>query len=344
MNELSLFTGCGGGLLGSHLLGWRTVCAVEQDDFRCARIVDRQNEGFLSPFPIYCGDITGFDARPWRGCADVVSGGFPCQDISGANPKAEGITGARSGLWKEMLRVVREVGPRFVFVENSPMLTGRGLGVVLGDLAALGYDARWGVLGADDLGGFHRRERLFIVANSSERRRDEPRQGQVELAGRTQAQRGGDIVANANPTRLEGLARHGRGNGGSDEAGYSAAAGVCVLADAHRKPQRGGLCQSRPAEIGGPDLATAITLWPTPTVHGNTNFKGASQTSGNGLGTEVMNAFGPEPSSSNAATAKSGPLNPEFAEWLMGWPRGWTASVPLATGRFLSWSPQHGGF
>jgi len=72
----------------------------------------------------------------------VVSGGFPCQDISSAG-KGAGVTGERSGLWAEMARIIREVGPRFVFVENSPLLVSRGLGVVLGDLAAMGYDAQW---------------------------------------------------------------------------------------------------------------------------------------------------------------------------------------------------------
>jgi DNA (cytosine-5)-methyltransferase 1 len=67
-------------------------------------------------------------------------------------------------MWMEMARIIREVGPRFVFVENSPVLTSRGLGRVLGDLAEMGYDARWGVLGAKCVGGFHGRERVWILA------------------------------------------------------------------------------------------------------------------------------------------------------------------------------------
>lgn len=144
MNELALFAGAGGGILAAKLLGWRTVCAVELEKYRCERLAQRQNEKFLPPFPIWNGDIAAFDGRPWRGIVDVVSGGFPCQDISAANPNAEGITGARSGLWKEMFRIIREVGPGIVWVENSAMLTSRGLGVVLSDLASLGYDAEWG--------------------------------------------------------------------------------------------------------------------------------------------------------------------------------------------------------
>lgn len=165
MHELALFAGAGGGILGGHLLGWRTVCAVERDAYAAQVLAQRQNDGILRPFPIW-SDVTIFDGRPWRGLVDVVSGGFPCQDISAAG-KGAGITGARSGMWKEMARIIGEVRPRFVFVENSPMLTTIGLGVVLGDLAALGFDAEWGVLSAADVGAPHLRERIWILAHSN---------------------------------------------------------------------------------------------------------------------------------------------------------------------------------
>lgn len=99
-----------------------------------------------------------------EGSVDVVSGGFPCQDISSAGTK-EGLSGERSGLWVEMARVIREVEPRFAFVENSASLLTRGLDRVLADLAEMGMDARWGVFSAGDVGARHRRERLFIVAD-----------------------------------------------------------------------------------------------------------------------------------------------------------------------------------
>lgn len=164
MNELALFAGAGGGILGGKLLGWRTVCAVERDAYAAVVLAQRQNDGLLDPFPIW-SDIETFDGRPWRGIVDVVSGGFPCQDISCAG-RGAGITGERSGLWAEMARVVREVRPRYVLVENSPMLTSRGLGVVLGDLAEMGFDAEWGVLGAYHAGAPHKRERIWIMAHS----------------------------------------------------------------------------------------------------------------------------------------------------------------------------------
>ncbi|WP_260620555.1 DNA cytosine methyltransferase [Pseudomonas protegens] len=88
---------------------------------------------------------------PWRGFVDVVSGGFPCTDISQAGKKA-GIEGEASSLWRHMARIISEVRPRFAFVENSSALTHRGLGTVLGDLAELGFSARWGVLGSNHVG------------------------------------------------------------------------------------------------------------------------------------------------------------------------------------------------
>jgi site-specific DNA-cytosine methylase len=162
VNELALFAGAGGGILGGKLLGWRTVCAVEWEAYPASVLCARQNDGFLPPFPIW-DDVCSFDGKPWRGIVDVVSGGFPCTDISAAG-KGAGIDGEASGMWREMARIICEVQPQFVFVENSPMLTSRGLGRVLGDLASMGFDARWGVLGAADVGAVHQRDRIWIVA------------------------------------------------------------------------------------------------------------------------------------------------------------------------------------
>ncbi|MBT8792529.1 DNA cytosine methyltransferase [Akkermansia muciniphila] len=161
VNELHLFAGAGGGILGSELLGFRTVCAVELEPYPASVLLARQNDGLLPPFPVW-DDVRTFDGRPWRGLVDVVSGGFPCQDISAAG-KGAGIDGARSGLWREMHRIINEVRPEFAFLENSPLLVGRGLARVLGDLAEIGYDAEWLVLGADDVGAPHVRKRIWIL-------------------------------------------------------------------------------------------------------------------------------------------------------------------------------------
>ena len=165
MNELALFAGAGGGILGGKLLGWRTVCAVEWEAYPASVLLARQNDGLLPPFPIW-DDVCTFDGKPWAGIVDVVSGGFPCQDISIAG-NGDGLDGERSGMWREMARIIGEVRPRLAFVENSPMLVTRGLERVLADLTAMGYDSRWGVVSAADIGAKHKRERIWIVACSN---------------------------------------------------------------------------------------------------------------------------------------------------------------------------------
>lgn len=162
MNELALFAGAGGGLLGSQMLGWRTVCAVELDPYAASVLVQRQNDGLLPPFPIW-DDVCTFDGKRWRGLVDVVSGGFPCQDISVAG-RQEGIDGARSGLWKEFRRIIGDVRPKYVFIENSPNLAILGLNRIIGDLAAVGYVGSHGVLGGGAVGSICEGERMWVVA------------------------------------------------------------------------------------------------------------------------------------------------------------------------------------
>ncbi|MFL0809107.1 MAG: DNA cytosine methyltransferase [Agarilytica sp.] len=169
MNELALFAGAGG-ILGGHLLGWKTICGVERDAYAAGVLAQRQNDGLLPLFPIW-SDIQTFDGRLWQGVVDVVSGGFPCQDISLAG-KGAGITGKRSGLWKEFARVIGEVRPPYAFIENSPALVIRGLDVVLSDLAACGYDAQWLCLSAAQCGAPHIRNRIWILAYARSLRRE----------------------------------------------------------------------------------------------------------------------------------------------------------------------------
>ena len=155
-------------MLADLLLGHQPVGAVEIEPY-CQQVLSaRQKDGILPWFPIFA-DVKEFDGKPWRGKVDIISGGFPCQDISCAG-KGAGLAGERSGLWSEMARIIGEVRPRFVLVENSPMLVSRGLEVCLSDLAEMGYDARWGVVGADDVGAPHRRKRIWIVANAMRER------------------------------------------------------------------------------------------------------------------------------------------------------------------------------
>ena len=199
LRTMHLFAGAGGGILGDLLLGHQPVCAVEINEY-CQQVLSaRQKDGCLPWFPIFA-DVTKFDGKPWRGVVDVVSGGFPCQDISAAG-KGAGIDGERSGMWREMARIISEVRPRFVFVENSPLLVGRGLARVLGDLAAMGFDARWGVLGAHDVGAPHRRQRIWIVAHANGMRELQPQRR--ERVQRRWVGNGCTDVSDASIERLE---------------------------------------------------------------------------------------------------------------------------------------------
>jgi DNA (cytosine-5)-methyltransferase 1 len=197
MDELtvgSLFSGVAGFDLGFERAGMRTLWFCEQDEF-CRRVLARHWPGV----PCYpdvralVADAAGVrrngreplpPTRPRHSqqlgdpCAshdegrvvpvpvphvDVLAGGFPCQDLSYAG-KGAGIEGARSGLWSEFARLIGDLRPRYVVVENVPALLGRGLGRVLGDLAALGFDAEWDCLPASAFGAPHRRDRLWLVA------------------------------------------------------------------------------------------------------------------------------------------------------------------------------------
>ena len=200
LRELALFAGAGGGILGGHLLGWRTICAVEWAAYPAAVLAARQDDGFLPPFPIW-SDVQTFDGKPWRGRVDVVSGGFPCQDISAAG-KGAGIDGERSGMWSHMARIIGEVQPVFVYVENSTMLTSRGLGRVLGDLAALGYDAEWMCLSAAECGANHQRDRIWILAHSNGLRQLQPQGRKQDERGRSGD--GGQDVANSSCVNEQG--------------------------------------------------------------------------------------------------------------------------------------------
>ena len=216
MNELALFSGAGGGILAGSLLGWKTVCAVECDSYPAQVLAQRQNDGLLEPFPIW-SDLRSFDGKPWRSIVDVISGGFPCQDISVAG-KGEGIAGERSGLWTEMARVVCEVRPKFVFVENSPILTSRGLGVVLGDLASIGYDAEWVCLSAEQCGAPHKRDRIWILAHTNSEPLREEQKPRKKCEGQTITSNNGN---NGNVTDTNSVRQLQQEGSEQEERGWS---------------------------------------------------------------------------------------------------------------------------
>lgn len=168
MNGLALFAGVGGLELAVSLAvpSFRCLGYVELDSFCASVLVARMEGSTLDQAPIF-DDVREFDGEPYRGRVDLVLGGFPCQDVSAANHAGEGLDGARSRLWDEFSRIaLREIRPRFVFVENVPNIVIRrpGLDRILADFAECGFDAEWDVFSADRIGAPMLRRRFFLLA------------------------------------------------------------------------------------------------------------------------------------------------------------------------------------
>ena len=163
-NILSLCTGIGGIELGIKLVmpGARMVCACERESFAASDLLARMEEEALEPCPIWGGDLADFDGSPWAGAVDIVTAGIPCQPWSRAG-KRRG-TADNRWLWRDVFRVVCEVGPQMVFLENVPDLVRGGIEWILRDLAVFGFDAEWDLFSAAETGAPHRRERLFLLA------------------------------------------------------------------------------------------------------------------------------------------------------------------------------------
>ena len=182
----SLFSGVGGLDLGLEWAGFETkwFCEIEQ-------FPQQVLKNHWPGVPVY-DDVKKIKADAVVP-VDVIAGGFPCQDISwagvgrGINYDLSEQEGTRSGLWWEMWRVIRDLRPRYVIAENVPALTHRGLDIVLGSLAQIGYDAEWQTISAASVGAPHIRERVFIVAYPCGIRSHEPISGyghsEVEWAG-----------------------------------------------------------------------------------------------------------------------------------------------------------------
>lgn len=158
MNELHLFAGAGGGILAGQLLGHRCIGAVEREPRVQSMLLARQRDGSLPAFPVF-SDIRTFDGRPYRGRVDIVAGGFPCQAYSGASRGRS----VAEDLWPEMLRVVADVAPRYVFAEN---VARKAIDAAADDLEALAYSVRCMALSASDVGADHIRQRYWLLAHA----------------------------------------------------------------------------------------------------------------------------------------------------------------------------------
>ena len=198
MNSLRLldtFSGIGGFSYAAERIvgGFKTVAFVEREPF-CQQVLQQH----WPTVPIY-DDITTFNPEPYS--ADVVCGGFPCQDISLAGKQAGIKEGTRSGLFYELMRVIRLVGPQYVILENVAAITSNGLDIVLGTLAEAGFDAEWACIPASAVGACHRRDRWWLVAYTDNTRMEAARSKQQ--SARLEQHRELD-AANTSSKRLEG--------------------------------------------------------------------------------------------------------------------------------------------
>lgn len=229
----SLFSGIGGLELGleAAVPGLRTCWQVEQNEF-CRRVLAKHwpdAERFEDVRTVELEDIRG---------ADVICGGFPCQDISVAG-KGAGLAGERSGLWWEMHRLTSLALPRVVVAENVPALTSRGLSEVLCSLAQLGYTCEWDIISAAAVGACHRRDRLFIVAwrdvADANGLRELQQKGRIEEKRRRASNRSeAHDASDPSRSRLEKRQRTERERALSAIAGshgWSIESGICPVVD-----------------------------------------------------------------------------------------------------------------
>ena len=210
MRMLDLFSGIGGFALSAKWAFGKDLEIVgfcEIDDY-CHKILNKN----FPDVPIY-EDIKELDGKKFKNI-DLITGGFPCQDISVAG-RGAGLEGERSSLWFELLRIIRDIRPRYALVENVPMLTSRGGTRVVADLAKIGYDTEWQIISAAEVGAWHLRKRIWIVAyprNSSNRtdRRQAEKENRIQEINRKERQSGElsgtsgrkDILADSDDKRL----------------------------------------------------------------------------------------------------------------------------------------------
>lgn len=166
MRTMHLFAGIGGGLLADLILGHTPIVAVEWEPYACKVLRERADDGWFPGLHVWEGDVRLFDPSEYAGRVDCIHAGFPCQDISVAGKQAGVSEGTRSGLYREVLRIAGVVRPKQLFLENVSAILSNGLGTVLADLAAMGYDSRWLCIRASDVGAPHHRDRWFCLVDS----------------------------------------------------------------------------------------------------------------------------------------------------------------------------------
>jgi DNA (cytosine-5)-methyltransferase 1 len=309
MRHLDLFSGIGGFALAARNVGWQTFQFVEIEPY-CQKVLAKNFPGV----PIH-DDITTYQAGP--GSADIITAGWPCQDISNMGTRL-GLEGDRSGLWYEAARVIGDVRPRVVVLENVTALLTRWMDIVLGNLAEIGYDCEWHCIPAAAVGAPHRRDRSGLLPT---------------------------------PTAQDYGSNSGGRNPGHVRPSLQTMARQDLWPTPKSSPSGPDFARANRPRSGGDDLATAVarTRIPTPTA-GDAKSSGSRNTENSkanpgmsltdfvrqdgGQGRQVAtpdancwkggNRKAQITDPSYGITPDGGQLNPTWVEWLMGFPIGWT--------------------
>ena len=204
LKTLDLFAGIGGFSLGLERTGGFETAAFCEIDTNAQKVLAK----YWPHVPIFedVSQLTKERLDEQGIHVDVITGGFPCQDISTAG-RGAGLDGERSGLWFQFHRLIKEIQPRYAIIENVSALRSRGLEVVLGCLAEIGYDAEWHCIPASTLGAPHRRDRVWIIAylaNAGSGRLCGEREREMEQPRRAEAVGASSVVADANGPHSEG--------------------------------------------------------------------------------------------------------------------------------------------
>lgn len=339
MTNLSLCSGYGGlDLAVEQITGNKTLVYAEKDEF-ASRIMAAR-----FPWATNLGDITTVD---WAALAqdhhfDTISAGFPCQDISHAGKK-KGITGARSGIWKNVLEAVRVLRPRLVFLENVAAIRSRGLDVVVADLASIGYGIRWTCVRAGDpaVGAPHKRDRWFAVAHPADA--DPQRSGRyrwprnfAEADGRNEPADAGDTPAGPgregiltllpSPTVADSRGTRnwtaGRSEGAKFNAGKTLTDVAWLLPTPTSRITKGaGPLNRRP--VGDDDLPTRLAR----IEHGWVTVDGVDYGPAIRRWESILGRPAPEPTEPGMRGNRR--ITARFVEWMMGAPSGWITDLDL---------------
>ena len=308
----------------------RTVCHVEREAAAAAQLVTLMEAGALDPAPVW-SDLRTFDGAAWRGCVDIVTAGFPCQDISIAGKRA-GLDGKRSGLFFDILDIADDCGAWCLALENVSAIATAAASVVdeaegeleeraaarvVGELADRGWDAEWITLSASDVGASHGRARWFC---SAWRRMGHPGLQHQHLQQREDGAKhpgAGQPVAHAE--RAERGPKCSCGIGcieGHDGGRRQADGGAGVASEALAQPESHGRHEGRPKpgrEQGRPDAAecgcaVADTSQPRPQRNGSSITQGGGELEPCDTDRGVLPLFAP------------GPADPRWAGIIAGWP------------------------